>query len=172
MSSLRSAITYIKCLNDLLEDCDAGRVGEEVYKKSLLLDEREKQKMQAKTCEKKKFKTRNQANQRKKVLAKFVDKKAGTEKWTNYSEHYLEHRFAQSLHGGGFSDNVVTSSETLQLQQSLQQHEKAAVPVSSSYPSSPVDVNEISLHISLLGSDRDMASDEGKVYYVCAVNEI
>ena len=158
-----------------MEDCDAGRVGEEVYKKSLLLDEREKQKIRAKTSEKKKPKTRNQANQRKKVQAKTVDKKAVTEKWTNYSEQFLEQRFAQSLHGGGFSDDVVATNEQLQLQQSLQQHEKAAVPVSSSSsscPSSPVDVNEISLHISLLGSDRDMGSHEGKVYYVCAVNQI
>merc|ERR1719233_1725482 len=46
VSSLRSAITYITCLKKLLEDCDAGKVGEEVYRKSYLLDNREKRKVE------------------------------------------------------------------------------------------------------------------------------
>merc|ERR1712025_441896 len=45
VSSLRSAITYINCLQELLEDCDAGRVGEEVYRKSRVLDNNDKQKV-------------------------------------------------------------------------------------------------------------------------------
>merc|ERR1711997_859389 len=45
VSSLRSAITYINCLQELLKDCDAGRIGDEIYRKSSLLDKREKEKI-------------------------------------------------------------------------------------------------------------------------------
>ena len=162
MSSLKSAITYIKCLQDLLLDCDAGKVGEEVFRKSLLLDENDRQKIKELKSVKRKPKTKNKTSKPKQAEAK-------TEKWTNYSETFVENKFGYPMHEEGFSDDVAPRNN----QQSLQ-HEKAAVTESRSYPSSPVDVNEISLHISLLGSDRDMAmaSHEGKVYYVCAVNEI
>lgn len=38
VSALRSAITYIKSLQSLVADCDAGRLGEEVYSDSRRLD--------------------------------------------------------------------------------------------------------------------------------------
>ena len=38
VSALRSAIAYIKSLQSLVADCDAGRLGEEVYSDSRRLD--------------------------------------------------------------------------------------------------------------------------------------
>ena len=38
MSALRSAILYIRGLQALVADCDAGRLGDSVYRTSLALD--------------------------------------------------------------------------------------------------------------------------------------
>merc|ERR1719445_746138 len=38
VSALRSAIHYIKSLQDLLADCDSGNLEEEVYRTSLAMD--------------------------------------------------------------------------------------------------------------------------------------
>ena len=38
MSALRSAISYIKSLQSLVADCDAGKLGDEVYTDSRRLD--------------------------------------------------------------------------------------------------------------------------------------
>ena len=43
MRSLRSAITYIRSLQDLLQDCEDGKINEEDYKTSAMLDLKEKQ---------------------------------------------------------------------------------------------------------------------------------
>ena len=56
---MRSAITYINCLKDLLEDCDAGRLEEDIYRRSLFLDmsekkeeEKDREKYEAKSMKK------------------------------------------------------------------------------------------------------------------------
>ena len=38
VSALRTAISYIKSLQTLVADCDAGRLGEQVYSESRALD--------------------------------------------------------------------------------------------------------------------------------------
>ena len=81
MSSLRSAITYINCLKELLEDCNAGTVGEEVYRNSSLLDDKEKTEGYAVKREKK-----------KKPKRKESVKKVSKGKWINYNSDSLEHK--------------------------------------------------------------------------------
>ena len=81
MSSLRSAITYINCLKELLEDCNAGTVGEQVYRNSSLLDDREKTEGYALKMEKK-----------KKPKRKGSVKKVFKGKWINFNSDSLEHK--------------------------------------------------------------------------------
>ena len=82
MSSLRSAITYINCLKELLEDCNAGTVGEEVYKNSRFLDDREKTEGYSVKSEEK-----------KKPKRKGTVKKVSKGKWMNYNSDSVEHKF-------------------------------------------------------------------------------
>ena len=165
---MRSAITYINCLQDLLEDCDAWRVGEDVYRRSLLLDVSEKQKTKkeenVKKCQKKK-----KTNKMKMVSDKTVRKGAGCDKWTNYSQTFLEQKFCSNKSERISYDIHPTS---IQLEESVPPTISNTSECSTPPPSSPRDVNEISLHISLLDNYRDTDREPGQVCYVYTVKEI
>ena len=150
MLSLRSAITYINCLQDLLKDCDAGRVGEDIYRRSILLDVSEKQKTNA---EKNTKQSREKRKTKKKqlVMDKTGGKKAVCDKWTNYSQKCLEQKCCCCGSSCNSQEPIMTDT-------------------ASPTPSSPRDVNEISLHISLMDNYRDIKREE--VLYVYTVHEI
>ena len=51
VSALRTAISYIKSLQTLVADCDAGRLGEQVYSESRALDSLTNQKPVSRSCD-------------------------------------------------------------------------------------------------------------------------
>merc|ERR1712179_17172 len=156
VSSLRSAITYINCLQELLKDVDAGRVGEEIYRKSNILDKTEKQKVpEEKHVKKKKLNPkRNPTN--KKVSAKEV-----IGKWVNYSEHSLGQKF-------GLSEQKVRNSDIT----SSNNSQSTVISPSVAPLSSPVDVKDVSLQINILDTCRNYNSETRSVTYVYSVMQI
>ena len=148
VSSLRSAITYINCLKELLEDCDAGKVGEEIYRKSRVLDNNDKQKVieESKVKEKKLKPKRN-------ITKNKVKEKHVIGKWVNYSEDSLGQKFGLPEQIGGNSDSLLASPTTVT-------------------PSSPVDVKDVSLQISILDTCRNYGNEKGSVTYVYSVMQI
>ena len=152
MSSLRSAITYINCLQELLKDCDAGRVGEEIYRKSSLLDKSEKEKVKEEKHLRKKKPNHKKNNSNKKVPMK-----EDIGKWVNYSEDSLGQKFGLAeqkvRNSSSHTENMVTSSNV--------------VP-----PSSPVDVKDVSLHINILDTYEHFGTDSGSVTYFYSTMQI
>ena len=152
VSALRSAINYIKSLQDLLADCDAGNLEEEVYRTSLAMDSAAAAAVAAKSVNKS-DKVKTKRPPRKKKSVKRLS--ASNERWTNYSQRFLKQKFQ-------------TESSTL-CQDSLQ----APSTPSSSPSSSPRDVNEISLHISLLDSGNIQQNvDNGQLLYIFQVDNM
>ena len=154
VSALRSAIHYIKSLQDLLADCDSGNLEEEVYRTSLAMDTAAAAAAasQAKS-DNKSDKVKTKRPPRKKKSVKRLS--ASNERWTNYSQRFLKQKFQ-------------TESSTL-CQDSLQ----APSTPSSSPSSSPRDVNEISLHISLLDSGNIQQNvDNGQLLYIFQVDNM
>ena len=157
---MRSAISYINCLQELLQDCEAGRVGEEMYRESILLDVKEKQKIDAEKSKKKsQVKNRETKTQKKKEKANKV-----SGKWRNYSEIFLEQKFGQPM--------KVPSCSNPHGHHNIQPVDPVSYECESPPPSSPKDVNEISLHISLLDTYTLAARDKDNIYYICTNSEI
>ena len=165
MSSLQSAITYINCLQDLLEDCNAGRVGEDIYRRSLLLDVSEKQKKTNTEKNRKQIPGGKKTKKKQLVMVKIGEKKAVPGKWTNNSQTFLEQTFCSTKSGRIGYDNI-------QLEHSVQPTSTDTSECSSTPPSSPRDMNEVSLHISLLDDYGDTEKENGQVCYVYTVKEI
>ena len=151
MSALRSAINYIKSLQDLLADCDAGNLEEEVYRTSLAMDSAAAAAVAAKSVNKSdKVKTKRPAKKKKAVKRL----SASNERWTNYSQRFLKQKFE--------TENTKLSQDNLQ----------APSTPSSSPSASPRDVNEISLHISLLDSGNLQQNvDNGQLLYIFQVDD-
>ena len=104
MSSLRSAITYINCLQELLKDCDAGRVGDEIYRKSSILDKKEKEKIkEEKHLRKKKPNPKRNTSNKKEPMKEVIGK------WVNYSEDSLGQKFGLAEQKVRNSDSVSSS---------------------------------------------------------------
>jgi hypothetical protein len=164
---LQSAITYINCLQDLLEDCDAGRVGEDIYRRSLLLDIIEKQKANTEKIVKQ-SPTRKKAKKKHLVTDK-TEGKAVCDKWTNYSQTFLEKKFC-SVKSGQISYDIHPTCN--QPEHSVQPTMTNTSECSTPPPSSPRDMNEISLHISLLDNYMDTDREAGQVCYVYTIKEI
>merc|ERR1712045_864539 len=146
-----SAIHYIKSLQDLLADCDAGNLEEEVYRTSLAMDSAAA--VSAKSNNKS-DKVKTKRPPRKKKSVKRLS--ASNERWTNYSQRFLKQKFQAD------NDNTQLCQENLQT---------PSIP-SSSPSSSPRDVNEISLHISLLDSGNLQQNvDNGQLLYIFQVDD-
>merc|ERR1712029_1237121 len=110
VSALRSAIQYIKSLQSLVADCDAGTLDQDIYQTSAALD----------TAAAAAANNKSDTNTRSKKAS------SSSDRWTNYSQNYLKQKFTPS--DSRSSSGAGQGPE----------------------PGSPRDVNEISLHISLL----------------------
>ena len=155
VSALRSAIHYIKSLQDLLADCDAGNLEEEVYRTSLAMDSAAAAAACARSNRSDKVKTKRQTKKKKKSVKRLSP---SNDRWTNYSQRFLKQKFE--------TDSSKHYQETM---------DTPSTPSSSSSPSpssSPRDVNEISLHISLLDSGNIQQNvDNGQLLYILQVDD-
>merc|ERR1712061_659793 len=91
VSALRSAIHYIKSLQDLLADCDSGNLEEEVYRTSLAMDTAAAAAASAAKSQNKSNKVKTKRPPRKKKSVKRLS--ASNERWTNYSQRFLKQKF-------------------------------------------------------------------------------
>ena len=158
MSALRSAINYIKSLQDLLADCDAGNLEEEVYRTSLAMDSAAAAAVAAKSVNKSdKVKTKRQTKKKKPVKRLSPSK----DRWTNYSQRFLKQKFEAG------------SNKHCQANIEAPSTPSSSSSSSSSPASSPRDVNEISLHISLLDSGNVQQNvDNGQLLYIFQVDNM
>ena len=154
VTALRSAIHYIKSLQDLLADCDSGNLEEEVYRTSLAMDTAAAAAaVSAAKSHNKSDKVKTKRPARKKKAVKRLS--ASNERWTNYSQRFLKQKFE--------TDNTKLCQDNLQ----------APSTPSSSPSASPRDVNEISLHISLLDSGNLQQNvDNGQLLYIFQVDNM
>ena len=202
VSTLKSAIAYISCLQQLIEDCDAGLVDETLFS----FKEKENREKENKVTNKKSSKTRRGKAEKTKHLANKVKKSKPVfldSKWKNYSEQFLGQRFStpKDIHLvqsecarekvntyltdlsqhvsvpilGGKTNHIYQDYGEINLSHPLPNiktfNEKNVyenIPSSSSPTpscSSPRDINEISLHISLIDNCAT-SPEEGYSYNV------
>ena len=143
VSALRSAIQYIKSLQSLVADCDAGTLDQDIYQTSAALDTAARAANNKSDNNNRNDKSNKKKNSKRKSSANNRSRKSSSssDKWTNYSQNYLKQKFTSSS-----SDSVsVPGSSGL-----------AAGGGGEHIPGSPRDVNEISLHISLLDNVSNM----------------
>jgi len=164
VSALRSAIHYIKSLQDLLADCDAGNLEEEVYRTSLAMDSAAA--VSAKSNNKSdKVKTKKQTKKKKSVKRL----SPSNERWTNYSQRFLKQKF-ETGSNKLCQDTIQTPSTPSPSSTSSSSSSTSSTPSPSS---SPRDVNEISLHISLLDSGNIQQNvDNGQLLYIFQVDNM
>ena len=149
VSALRSAILYIRGLQALVADCDAGRLEDSVYRTSRALDTSQSGQQEAARQQSagRKQQQGRKRGERKRAERKKQARLRGSEgKWTNYSQTFLKQRFSP---GAGAGVAALPSPP---------------LTPPGPAPTSPRDVNEISLHISLL--DGPAAPPEGQVIYI------
>ena len=137
MSALRSAIHYIKALQSLVAECDAGTLSQEIYSTSAALDTRDTRARDTKGISKQR-QTRRRPRSRKLISSSSSSSPLSSsssppsDKWTHYSPAQLRQRFCPQETG-------------------------------ESQVGGQVAVNEISLHISLLDSVPSAASTQTPV---------
>jgi len=160
VSALRSAIQYIKSLQSLVADCDAGTLDQDIYQTSAALDTAAKA-AAAKVAnsrsdnndrnnKKNKSKRKSGANVRSRKCSSLSDR------LTNYSQNYLKQKF--------------TLSSSINSSSSFSSSIAATAPV----PGSPRDVNEVSLHISLLDNINNMqhAAASPHTFYILQLDNM
>ena len=137
MSALRSAIHYIKALQSLVAECDAGTLSQEIYSTSAALDTRDTRARDTKGISKQR-QTRRRPRQKRgspsspsspSSSSSSSSSSPPSDKWTHYSPAQLRQRFCPQETG-------------------------------ESQVGGQVAVNEISLHISLLDSVPSAASTQ------------
>ena len=131
VSALRSAIHYIKALQSLVAECDAGTLSQEIYSTSAALDSRDTRARDSKGISKQRQTRRRPIKKRGSPLSPSSSSSSSSssppsDKWTHYSPAQLRQRFCPQ--------------------------EPAESQVGA--------VNEISLHISLLDSVPSVASTQ------------
>ena len=130
VSALRSAIHYIKALQSLVAECDAGTLSQEIYSTSAALDSRDTRARDIKGISKQRQTRRRPIKKRGSPLSSSFPSSSSSsppsDKWTHYSPAQLRQRFCPQ--------------------------EAAESQVGA--------VNEISLHISLLDSVPSVASTQ------------
>jgi len=173
VTTLRSAIAYINYLKQLIEDCDAGVIEKDEGAHKDVNDH------STKIAER--FKSLKRTNVQKKTTKPVKSKVKGSKpiildaKWTNYSPQFLENKFSvpKDLNLVERKDDksyqnillqplpdITTFSNTSQ----YQINRYCSSPTETSC-SSPRDVNEVSLHISLLEAQdcitqKDIGEDD------------
>ena len=146
VTTMRGAITYINCLQQLLQDCRAGRVEQELLRQCALREDSEHP-GQGKTPARGSRRPTKEGRKRKKKVILHP-------KWINYSQHFLETKFCQKNVSGAVRGEVcvpcypdtklVSGAPSPPSPECLVSHPRGHTPPS------PRDVNEICLHISLL----------------------
>ena len=134
MSALRSAIHYIKALQSLVAECDAGTLSQEIYSTSAALDTRDTRARDTKGISKQR-QTRRRPRQKISSSSPSSSSSSSSppsDKWTHYSPAQLRQRFCPQETG-------------------------------ESQVGGQGAVNEISLHISLLDSVPSAASTQTPV---------
>ena len=143
MSALRSAIHYIKALQSLVAECDAGTLSQEIYSTSAALDTRDTRARDTKGISKQRQTRRRPIKKRPgpsspssssspSPSSSSSSSSPPSDKWTHYSPAQLRQRFCPQETG-------------------------------ESQAGGQVAVNEISLHISLLDSVPSAASTQTPV---------
>ena len=167
VTTLRSAIDYINCLKQLIDDCDAGLVdraellGKHVKQTDVGLTPKQK------SASPKIKKAGKKSPQTLKSVVKSSKPILLDSKWTNYSPQFLEHKFSITK-----DPSIDESRNIYQADRSSQNILLHPLPditifnknyhyTSSTCSSSPRDVNEVSLHISLLESDDTLETENG-----------
>merc|ERR1712029_197979 len=139
VSALRSAIQYIKSLQSLVADCDAGTLDQDIYQTSAALDTAAAAAANNKSDTNSKSKMNKSNSKRKPGASRSRKASSSSDRWTNYSQNYLKQKFSPS-------DSGVSGGPG---------------------PASPRDVNEISLHISLLDNVNNMQqSNSPQTFYI------
>ena len=162
VTTLRSAIHYINYLKQLIDDCDNG-----------LLDKNDLNLEDAKISEhndlvEPKLKSFKKKNVKKKICKplKSLEKCRRPiildKKWTNYSSQFLEHKFSIPKDENEHQIDTPYQNSLLHPLPDISNFNQTNHDTTSSF-SSPKDVNEISLHISLLESENIMDTDN---YYL------
>ena len=164
VTTLRSAIDYINCLKQLIADCDAGLVDRaELMDKHVKQTETPKQKSASPKIKK----AGKKSPQTLKSVVKSSKPILLDSKWTNYSPQFLEHKF--SITKDPSIDESRNIYEVDRSSQNILLHPLPDITIfnknyhytSSTCSSSPRDVNEVSLHISLLESDDTLETENG-----------
>ena len=139
MSALRSAIHYIKALQSLVAECDAGTLSQEIYSTSAALDTRDTRARDTKGISKQRQTRRRPIKKRPGPSSSSPSSSSSSssssppsDKWTHYSPAQLRQRFCPQETG-------------------------------ESQVGGQGAVNEISLHISLLDSVPSAASTQTPV---------
>ena len=162
VTTLRSAIHYINYLKQLIDDCDNG-----------LLDKNDLNLEDAKISEhnnvvEPKLESSKTKNVKKKICKplKSLEKSRRPiildNKWTNYSSQFLEHKFSIPKDENEHKIDSPYQSSMLHPLPDISTFNQTNHYTTSSF-SSPRDVNEISLHISLLESENIIDTDN---YYL------
>ena len=92
MSALRSAIHYIKALQSLVAECDAGTLSQEIYSTSAALDTRDTRARDTKGISKQR-QTRRRPRQKISSSSSSSSSSPPSDKWTHYSPAQLRQRF-------------------------------------------------------------------------------
>jgi len=165
VETLRSAISYINYLNQLIDDCDAGLVDEKVVEGNYVKNYEANGKMDMNRKQLKKAKTLKKSSNPMKSEVKSCKPIILDTKWTNYSPQFLENKCSISK-----SKDLLESRDDYQMEASHQNTMHQTLPDitifnqpyyhTSPSSSSPIDVNEISLHISLLEKKDEIESNK------------
>ena len=112
MSALRSAIHYIKALQSLVAECDAGTLSQEIYSTSAALDTRDTRARDTKGISKQR-QTRRRPIKKRPGPSSPSSSSPPSDKWTHYSPAQLRQRFCpqetgESQVGGQVAVNEIS----------------------------------------------------------------
>ena len=113
MSALRSAIHYIKALQSLVAECDAGTLSQEIYSTSAALDTRDTRARDTKGISKQRQTRRRPRQKISSSSSSTSSSSPPSDKWTHYSPAQLRQRFCpqetgESQVGGQVAVNEIS----------------------------------------------------------------
>ena len=163
VTTLRSAIHYINFLKQLLKDCDNGLLDKnnfnledaKISEQNIVVEPKLKESSKKKNVKKKICKPLKSLEKSRRPI--ILDKK-----WTNYSSQFLEHKFSIPKDENEHQIDISYPNSLLHPLPDISTFNQTNHYTTSSF-SSPRDVNEISLHISLLESENIIDTDN---YYL------
>ena len=130
-----------------MADCDAGTLDQDIYQTSAALDTAAAAAANNKSDTNSKSKKNKSNSKRKPGASRSRKASSSSDRWTNYSQNYLKQKFTPS--DSRSSSGAGQGPE----------------------PGSPRDVNEISLHISLLDNvNNTQQPSSGHTFYILQVD--